>query len=64
MEYSTLRLSDGYSGTSVVSSMALSESGSQYLTATASVTGLTTGRAYRLENNNSTTAYVGFNAEL
>jgi len=67
VDYSTLALQD-YDGASVLSVTALSLSGGigkNVAGVTADVaSGLTQGRTCRLESNNSTSAYLGFSAEL
>ena len=67
VDYSTIALQD-YDGASVLSVTSLSLSGGigkNVAGVTADVaSGLTTGRTCRLESNNSTSAYLGFSAEL
>lgn len=66
IDYSTLRLNDSATGTTV-STLTINNDFSQPnmcgLTATVS-SGLTQYRPYFIEQNNSTTGYIGFSAEL
>jgi hypothetical protein len=65
LEYSTLILWDGSGTNTTVTSAALGEVGLQRLRLTIGVaSGLTQYRPYSLLANNSTSAYVGFSAEL
>ena len=63
LDYSTLLLQDGTTGLSV-SSAALSQQNQKFSEITLAVTGATAFRPYRVINNNSTSGYIGFNAEL
>ena len=65
LEYSTLILWDGSGTNTTVTSAALGEVNAQRLRLTIGVaSGLTQYRPYSLLANNSTSAYVGFSAEL
>jgi hypothetical protein len=65
VDFSTLRLTDAFSGTFTVNSITIGEGGPAMLGLTAVVSsGLTTGRAYSIENNNNAAGFIGFSAEL
>jgi hypothetical protein len=64
VEFSTLTSNDGYSFGSPVTAVTLNQVGPQTALVTATTSGMTTGRFYRLESNNSTAAFIGFSAEL
>jgi hypothetical protein len=65
IEYSTLAITDGYAYTLAVTNLVVSNSsvGTAALTATVA-SGATTTRPAFLANNNSTSGYLGFTAEL
>jgi hypothetical protein len=65
VDFSTLRVTDAFSGTFTVNSITIGEGGPAMLGLTAVVSsGLTTGRAYSIENNNNAAGFIGFSAEL
>jgi hypothetical protein len=64
VDFSTLLSNDGYSFGSPVTAVTLNQVGPRTALVTATTSGMTTGRFYRLESNNSTSAFIGFSAEL
>jgi hypothetical protein len=64
LDYSTVRLTDQYLSSPTISAITIGDTSGNTIIANATSTALTLGRSYRLEANNSTSAYVGLNAEL
>jgi len=64
VDWSTLRVNDAYSANPSVSALILNDSSSNLVGLAITSSGLTQGRSYRLEANNSTSAYIGVGAEL
>jgi hypothetical protein len=64
IDYSTVRLTDQFATSPAVSALTIGETTLSTLALNATSTGLTIARSYRLEANNSTSAYVGLSAEL
>jgi len=66
IDFSTLTLDDTYTANSAVSNAVIdsSTSGNNAVNTTCTTTGLTQARPYYLQAANSTSAYLGFSAEL
>ncbi len=66
VDFSTLALSDSGAGIRAVTALTMSQGGggNNLLTVTIGTTSLTAGNASVLTANNSTSAFIGFNAEL
>jgi hypothetical protein len=64
LDYSTVRLTDQYATSPAISAITIGDTAQNTVIANATSTVLTLGRPYRLEANNSTSAYVGLSAEL
>ena len=66
IDFSTLTLDDTFSVNSAVSNAVIdsSTSGNNVVNTTCTTTGLTQGRFYYVQASNSTSAYLGFSAEL
>jgi hypothetical protein len=64
VDYGTARLTDQYSASPAITALAIGDTSGNLLIVNATSTGLTQGRAYRLEANNSTSGYFAVNGEL
>ena len=64
VDFANLSINDGYAFGTAVSSITLGESSTTAIRIAGVVSGATTGRWHRLEANNSTSADLGFSAEL
>ena len=65
VDFSTIMVDDFYSGFNAITAVTInSRSTSQIPVISATSSSLTSGRAYSVRGNNSTSAYIGFSAEL
>ena len=64
VEFSTLRVNDAFAGNPAVTAVTIGETANGFTNITITSSTLTQGRVYKLEANNSASAYIGLNAEL